>query len=107
MGKSCTKAAGLALAKAEKALCVGRSSNVYRLDDLTEKGLQVIIESWKEQDDGGIRFDLLKDNQDGTADATPLATVTIDGDGNCTSGPLYWHKAVNGQKLTGILPPNE
>ena len=53
MGKSCTKAAGLALAKAEKALCIGRSSNLYRLDDLTPKGLQVIIESWEEQDDGG------------------------------------------------------
>ena len=106
MGKSCTKLAAEALARAERQLCIGKTSNVYRLDDGSEAGLQLIIESWEEDTDGGIRFELLKCNQDGTA--SDFAIVSIDKDGKVWSGPLHWYKAVEGQPLgVPILQPIE
>ena len=103
MGKSCTRRAADALERAEKVLCIGRSSNVYRLDDGSEDGLQIIIESWEEDGQDGIRFDLM--NYD---TGEPFAIVTIDRDGNVVGGPLHWHKVVNtGDPGSPVLPPRE
>jgi hypothetical protein len=103
MGRSCTKAAADALAKAEEQLCIGRSSNVYRLDDGSEDGRQVIIESWEEAEPDGIQFDLM-DYDTGER----IAIVTIDRDGQVVGGPLYWHKAIiHGDPGVKVLPPRE
>ena len=106
MGRSCTREAADALTRAERQLCIGPSSNVYRLDDGQGKQTQFLFEAWEEYDNGGMQFEVHKYSQDGNT-CSPFALVRIGADGGFDGGPLIWAMALRGDTIEGIIPPIE
>jgi hypothetical protein len=106
MGRSCTSKAADALAKAERQLCIGRASNVYRLSDGRGNEKQFLFEAWEEYDDGGMQFEVHKYDPEGET-CTPFALVRIAADGSFDGGPLVWAMALRGDTVPGVIPPIE
>jgi len=106
MGRSCTRAASDALARAERQLCTGRSSNVYRLSDGRGNEKQFLFEAWEEYADGGMQFEVHEYDPVGES-SKPFSLVRIGADGGFDGGPLIWNKALRGDTVDGVIPPIE
>lgn len=98
MGWSCTKAAMDTLQKIERALCIGRIQNVYRV-----RNTDYMIETSRvEHVDGAITGSIFN-----LTDYTGKAcnSFRIEEDGTVSRGPSEFQKAAKGQKIKTLEAP--
>lgn len=98
MGWSCRADAMKAFQKIEKALCLGKSQNEYRLNGTT----YMIETSRVEHDDGAITGSLFNLT---AWTGRPCGSFRISPDGLVDRGPKAFKEALQGQRIRGLEVP--